>query len=151
MLLSEVCASVRAPAPCSFSGLMEMYECNYIFLRRLCADFNKIDGDRVSIVSGGMDLYMKTLQRDKYTTTILLTHYFTTSCLSNEPGNFPNIRVRIYHDARQAEVLSVCAQKKRYMLKGLESNKVELYARWTVNRFLFKWLDYCLGLNHKFA
>ncbi len=151
MLLSEACRAVRVPDPCSFAGLMEMYECNYIFLRRLCKDFSKIDGDRVSVVTGGMDLYMKMLKRDKYTTTLLLTHYFSNSYLSNEPPHFPNIRIRIYHDARQAEVLSVISPKNRYALEGLVSNKVELYTRWAGNRFLFKWLNYCLSLDHKFV
>src|SRR5688572_30218094 len=82
----------------AFGGLMDIYEQNYIRLRRLIPDFGKIGQRAVSTIPGGVDLHYECLQRSKYTTIFSLTYKFETL--------EPNLEIRVYHDARVAEVLA---------------------------------------------
>src|SRR5687767_4996681 len=82
----------------TFGGLMDIYEQNYIRLRRLIPDFQKIGVTAVSAVPGHMDLHYECLQCSKYTTIFRLTYKFETF--------EPNLEIRVYHDARVAEVLA---------------------------------------------
>jgi uncharacterized protein YqiB (DUF1249 family) len=60
----------------------------------------------------------------------------------------PNLTLRIYHDARQAEVLNSSQQDLEKMERGM-SDAALLY-RWKTNRFLYKWLNYCRRQGHGF-
>jgi len=61
--------------------------------------------------------------------------------LPTDPPEYPDMRVRIYHDARLAE-----AQEW-----GLQSRaERELDQRWARNMMLNKWLEYCLERGHRF-
>jgi uncharacterized protein YqiB (DUF1249 family) len=66
--------------------------------------------------------------------------------VKNKPAVLPNLYIRVYFDAMQAEVL------KRDM-KDVSHNRYNhrrLGNKWRDNRFLYKWLDYCLGQGHSF-
>jgi uncharacterized protein YqiB (DUF1249 family) len=141
------------PLPNSFSGLMEMYEGNYIRLRKLLGDKDSMPPVAVSRVTNGMDVYLQVLEQTKYTSTIALTYYFSDP----EEGflAYPNLKIRIYYDALQAEVMS-----KTYKHKNRRSDpnfhafnhRIDptLLKRWRMNRFLFKWLAYCDRQGHSF-
>jgi hypothetical protein len=121
----------------SFAALMELYENNYIYLRRLVP---QLDGQRdaqVSSVERGPDLHLEVIERCPYTTNLLLTHRFEQV---KGAEALPDLRVRIYHDARVAEVLSDHSPEAG-----------TLAWRWALNRFLNRWLRYCLGEGHAFA
>lgn len=132
-----------------FAGLMELYECNYIQLRKLVPDMDGVPEVAVSRVYGALDLHMRVLERCKYTTTLHLSYHF-----DDEHGIFlaPDIRVRIYHDAQVGEVMS-CGHLRSVRETGYNknSNDVPLNRRWHINRFLYKWLGYCLMQGHSFA
>lgn len=144
---------MAGPLPNSFSGLMEMYEGNYIRLRKLLGDKDKMPSVAVSRVSQGMDVYLQVLEQTKYTSTIALTYYFSDA----EEGflAYPNLKIRIYYDALQAEVMS-----KSYKVKNRRSDPnyhafnhhidPSLLKRWRMNRFLFKWLAFCDRQGHSF-
>jgi uncharacterized protein YqiB (DUF1249 family) len=127
---------------------MELYECNYMRLRLLVPDLAAVEDIAVSRVDGGLDLHLRVLERCKYTTTLNLTYYFT-----DEQGEFPapDIRVRIYQDAQVAEVLS-CGRRRG--IRHPEYDRVRrqhsLDEKWQMNRFLYKWLGYCLHHGHGF-
>ncbi len=120
----------------SFAALMELYENNYIFLRRLVPQLDGHRDAQVSSVDRGPDLHLEVIERCPYTTNLLLTH-----CFAQHPDgeSLPDLRVRIYHDARVAEVLPEPTQAS-----------MSLAARWASNRFLNRWLRYCLGEGHAF-
>src|SRR5688572_22281934 len=85
------------PVPRTFSGLMDLYEQNYIRLRRLIPDFDHLTEQAVSTVHGCMDLHYQCLERSPYTTVFILTYrYQATDGRKVEP----DLKIRVYHDAR---------------------------------------------------
>jgi len=125
---------------------MELYETNYIYLRRLAPRLRVGADHAVSRLKDGVDLHLRVLDRHRYTTSVGLTHYFHAGSGGEV---LPNLRVRIYHDARVAEVmpdsdLAAFAPWRR----GHRPEVGTLGWRWEVNRFLNRWLRYCLGEGH---
>ena len=136
---------IPLPRPNTFAGLMELYESNYIKIKKLCGNFNVLDEYSVSKIRKGLDLHMRVIERNKYTITINLTYMFS-SC-SEQPRNYPNVIVRIYFDAMQAEVL----QRVTRLKDERTINAGHLRNKWRDNRFLFKWLTFCLRQGHDFS
>ena len=149
MLIYAFHPCIKSPTPRSFAGLMELYEANYMQVMRLCSGLHNIPHKAISSIEGALDLHLLLLERCKYTTTILLTYYFQDPSGQLKPD--PNLKVRIYHDARQAEVLS-----RSYRRLGIEVNtqdlqsESELISKWILKRFLYKWLGYCRYQGHSF-
>jgi uncharacterized protein YqiB (DUF1249 family) len=133
------------PSPNTFAGLMELYETNYINIRKLCGDLNDLSDYSVSSIQQGMDLHLSVLEKNKYTITLYLTYRFaqTEAGQSNE---FPGATIRVYYDAMQAEVLDRTSK----VLKSQSYSTNNLYQKWTSNRFLFKWLNFSLRQGHSF-
>lgn len=132
----------------SFAGLMDVYECNYIGIRRLIPVMPGSEICLISKVPGGLDLYLEVVECFRYTTELSLTyHFFRNSITVAEP----DLRVRVYHDARQAEVMSAQLRNWPNMQAMVERENIGLYSRWHVNRFLNKWLHYCLRQGHRFV
>lgn len=128
---------------------MELYETNYIRMMCLCPDLHCIKHNVASSVDGALDLHLQLLERCKYTTTVLLTYYFQDDVDKLKPE--PNLVIRIYHDARQAEVLSRSYRRVRMEVETSNSQgSRELTNKWVLNRFLYKWLGYCRFLGHSF-
>ncbi len=140
---------LASPLPNSFSGLMEMYEGNYIRLRKLLGDKGKIPEVAVSRVVNGMDVYLQVLEQTKYTSTIALTYYF--SDVKEGFLAYPNLKIRIYYDALQAEVMSQAYKRRDPNFRSFNHDiDASLLKRWRMNRFLYKWLSYCDRQGHSF-
>ncbi len=125
----------------SFAGLMELYEQNYMRLRNVAPDFDVAD-EMISSVPGHQDLYLSITRRCKYTTMLRLTYQF------EEEGKFlfePDLHVKVYHDARVVEVQQFLSRSHGplYIADMIEK-------KWMMNRFLYKWLGYCLYQGHYF-
>ena len=125
-----------------FARLMDLYESNYISLRLLVPGIDKLEGDLISSVSGCLNLHCRIVEKSKYTTTINLTYLFDNA--SREQYE-PDLYVRIYHDARQAEAMSGLIHGQRHIKRSSRS----LESGWQLNRFLHKWLRYVLYRGHK--
>ncbi|HDP90359.1 MAG TPA: DUF1249 domain-containing protein [Thioalkalivibrio sp.] len=139
-----------SPRPESFAALMELYEANYIRLRQLCPDLHRIDGEAVSRVSGCLDLHLQVLETSHFTSTVLLTYYFPDAAGGLRAD--PNVVVRMYHDAHQAEVLSrVCRVRDARVSAQASGMDSALLCKWRLNRFLYKWLGYCRLQGHCFG
>lgn len=137
--------------PGTFSALMDLYECNYINVRRLIPILPQAPTRRISQIPGGLDLHVHITERFRYTSELLLTYRFDQN---GQNLVEPDLRIRIYHDARLAEVMTAHLRHQTAFNADLASgcpNGTELYARWRVNRFLYKWLNYCLRQGHRFA
>lgn len=136
----------HSPAPRSFAGLMELYEQNYMLLRRLLGDIQGLDDRLTSQVEGCLDLHVEIIERSKYTSTLRMTYHL----LDDQGAHvLPDIKVRVYHDARSAEALSrVYLDRHHHRL--VVSPTSGRQARWQLNRFLNKWLRYCLQRGHSF-
>lgn len=130
-------------------ALMELYELNYIQLRQLVPDLDAIQDHSVSRVNGALNLHLTVRERCKYTTTLHLTYQF-----NDEAGEFPapDIVVRMYHDAQVAEVISRGRKRSRRADEyDRFHHRYSIETKWQVNRFLHKWLGYCLHQCHAFS
>ena len=127
---------------------MSLYESNYIRLRNLVPDPDAIPDRVISNAPGALDLHLQILERCRFTTTLILTYLFQESV-----GMFPapDMRVRIYHDARVGEVIS-CGRRRglRHAEYNRMHNSYSIDEKWRMNRFLQKWLGYCLIQGHRF-
>ena len=133
----------------SFGELMSLYEDNYIRFKQLVSQLDEIEGESRSIRFNDVTLHLQVLQRTRYTTTVLLTYLFQTD--EGQVTRTPDMTIRVYHDARQAEVLS-CCHNDPHTFHWLEKNACQstMQWRWRMNRFLHKWLNYCLKFGHGF-
>ncbi|MGM0552683.1 MAG: DUF1249 domain-containing protein [Pseudomonadota bacterium] len=148
MLLDTRTPAHLEPRPVTFAALMEMYEENYLALRRLCPDLRELPAVAVSRVEGALDLHLELQERTRYTTTLRLTYVFEDA---GEQRLRPDLCIRLFHDARQAEVLGrYCRQSGRGLMIDSLAGEAGLGCRWRHNRFLYKWLRYCLRQGHRF-
>ena len=131
--------------PVDFVSLMDMYEDNYIKLRKLIPDVHQINGSAISASPGHLNLHLQIVERSKFTTTLRLSYCFNDN---GESRLEPNLKIRIYHDACLAEVMSGNLHHGRLVLDHLPADALK--EKWKLNRFLSKWLKYCLRQNHGF-
>jgi uncharacterized protein YqiB (DUF1249 family) len=138
--------------PGTFAALMDLYECNYIHIRRLIPALPKTPTHLVSQAPGSLALHLQLVERFRYTTELILSYQFDEGGVTCAE---PDLRIRVYHDARLAEVLT--AQLRHWpafdveLLASQHLDVPQLYWRWKINRFLFKWLSYCLRQGHRFS
>jgi uncharacterized protein YqiB (DUF1249 family) len=137
--------------PRGFIALMQLYESNYLRLRRLCGDPQHVADERLSSVARGCDLHLRVLERSAYTLTLNLTHVFRgftpAGARPVELCTYPDVRVRVYCDARLVQAQEWADSPAA----GAVAARVdrELHLRWSYNMMLNKWLEYCLDLGHR--
>ena len=174
----------------SFVSLMTLYESSYIRLGWLISNLEAIDGEHISTARGDCPLHLRVEDRSRYTTNLNLTYYFDMSDESLASAAVvpntgtpsagtrvaePDLQIRVYHDARLAEVRQCSRWHRHDILKALDtrtfgrrgaesegSNKRpgaresatevahHLNDRWLRNMMLNKWLEYCVERGHSF-
>lgn len=127
---------------------MSLYESNYVRLGWLLSDLDHPDRAMISSPDDDLPLYLDLLETSRYTTTLRLTYWF------DEDGRAvpdPDLRVRLYHDARMAEAMACTRRHIHEALKRFDPEPgKELSRRWTRNMMLNKWLEYCADKGHFF-
>jgi uncharacterized protein len=127
---------------------MSLYESNYLRLAALAGDLRLLPDSRVSRVTDDCDLRLSVTERSPYTTSLDLTYLFTEG---EEVSTFPDMRVRIYHDARLVEAQEWASQHGHETLRRMRGlAERELDQRWARNTMLNKWLEYCIDRGHGF-
>lgn len=138
--------------PRSFVALMSLYESNYLRLATLAGDLRQLPDSVVSSVPDDCDLRLSVTERSPYTTSLDLTYLFARG--EDEGGGiatYPDMRVRVYHDARLVEAQEWATQHDHQALKALRGvAERELDQRWARNTMLNKWLEYCVDRGHGF-
>ena len=124
-------------------GLMALYEENYIRLRTLVPRPRDLDSHAVSRVAGCVDLHVEIVELSRYTSTLRLTYVFDDGEARRRE---PDLYVRMHHDARTAEAMSLHLPRGRYRFDARRTLK----RSWERNRFLHRWLGYCLHRGHRF-
>jgi uncharacterized protein YqiB (DUF1249 family) len=127
--------------PRTFSGLMDLYEHNYLRIRRIVPDLDFAD-EMISLAPGHLDLYLSVQERCRYTTMLRMTYHIAHQ---GKTLIEPDVHIRIYHDARIAEVQDRVDRHQRRIYSG-----ETLQQKWRLNRFLYKWLGYCIHQGHCF-
>lgn len=135
--------------PRSFVALMSLYESNYIRLSWLTGEVALLQGHHRSQVEGDCELLLTIDDRSTYTTTLNLTYL-----LADRPSSlaYPDMRLRVYHDARLAEAQDWASAHGHSALRAFRSQaERELDQRWARNIMLNKWLEYCVERGHRFS
>jgi uncharacterized protein YqiB (DUF1249 family) len=117
---------------------MQIYERSYRRLRMLAPVLDPEQQVAVAPAPGLPDLHLRIIDRFRYTTVLRLTHFFDEG---RELSPLPDVSVRVYHDARLAEAIS---------LRGSPLPSPP-YSKWEHNRFLERWLGYCLRQGYRFG
>jgi len=135
--------------PRSFVALMGLYESNFIRLGWLAGELAALAGSHCSWVAGDCELLLAVTERSPYTSTIALSY------LLPEPGGadrYPDMRLRIYHDAHLVEAQQwTCDPRRRAPAGRHPAAERELDQRWARNMMLNKWLEYCVERGHRFS
>ncbi|HEY6824546.1 MAG TPA: DUF1249 domain-containing protein [Steroidobacteraceae bacterium] len=163
MLLADTTTIVSWRArPRSFVALMGLYESNFIRLGWLAGTLRELRGRYLSSVHGDCDLVLTVTERSPYTSTVNLTYLLPEA---HGPRRYPDMRVRIYHDAHLVEAQpwhsghppgrgaappgGTRPQASARARRGLPER--ELDQRWARNMMLNKWLEYCVERGHRFS
>ena len=130
---------------------MSLYESNYLRLASLAGDLRQLADVRVSRVPEDCDLRLTVTERSPYTTSLDLTYLFVEQG-GDDAGSlttYPDMRVRVYHDARLVEAQEWATQHEHETLRRLRgAAERELDQRWARNTMLNKWLEYCIDRGH---
>lgn len=123
-------------------------EGNYLRLQRLLGVSSPQDGVCFDLSSNQQYLgriRMRMLQSSRYTDTVLLEQTHASGRWLNDP----HMTVRIYHDARMAEVIS-CFRNARIEILQDYPNRFMHHPdeKVQVNAFLAEWLSFCLRCGH---
>lgn len=126
--------------PPGLARLMDLYESNYRDLCRLLPLLRQLRGGHLSEGRGGdPDLHLRIHEQTTYTTRFELTYLFDGEA-------DPAVEVRMFHDARLAEVISCCGHPRHHALRSFsELAGAQIMRRWPRNLLLAKWLVYLLA------
>jgi len=141
----------------SLQGLCHLYDENYQLMLRLMpalrntkryGEWLAVEATYGSFAADTPALYCRLIECSPYTTTLSLTHQFPAH---DDWQADPDLTVRVYHDATQAETLNCGRNVHCEILRQFRGNpKSILERRWQVNMLLNKWLHYLLGQGHRF-
>ncbi len=135
--------------PRSFVALMGLYESNYIRIGWLAGDTAALEGRHRSVVAGDCELLLSVNERSPYTTTVNLTYLLPER---RRALAYPDMGVRLYHDARLCEAQEWAVNHEHPELRALRTRaERELDQRWARNVMLNKWLEYCVERGHRFS
>jgi uncharacterized protein YqiB (DUF1249 family) len=140
------CATSWRASPGSFVALMTLYESNYVRLAALCGDLRLLPSRGEARLDDAVILTYEIVEQGPYTTQLCLRLELNTTAAA---APFPELQVRIYHDARVVEASNVRVQSAtdaRLPVLG-----EDLGPRWARNMLLNKWLEYCADRGCRFA
>ena len=126
--------------------LIELCEHNYLLLQKLMPALKTMQGEYTAELPGHADLHLDVLEHGPYTSLIHLTYYFDHP---RGPQPEPDAVLRVYHDARELEVVelhqadTILSATPLYEVPGLDN-------KWRLNWFVSKWLGFCVGAGYRF-
>ncbi len=130
---------------------MGLYESNFIRLGWLAGNLRSLSGRYASTVRGDCDLVLTVTERSPYTSTLQLTYLLPAA---HGPRPYPDMRVRIYHDAHLVEAQQWNSDHSESAVQAAVrhvATERELGQRWARNMMLNKWLEYCVERGHRFS
>ena len=133
--------------PPSYS-MMAVYEGNYRKLMRIIPDIRLLHGTVYSEFNGRPILFLEVLEQCKYTSMLAITHYLS---LEDRLVTDFFMELRVYHDARLAEVSDYQHQTQLLPVYSYPNKQMyQPYEKQQVNLFLEEWLQYCLRYGCQF-
>ena len=125
-------------------------EANYARLMRLLPDMRGLVGSRRVALSQGEQLLgvlvLEVTESCPYTTTLQVRQELSLPWLP-----LPHMAVRVYHDARMAEVVGAeNARRFRSIYTYPNADMHQPDEKAQLNVFLGEWLSHCLACGHEF-
>lgn len=141
--------------PGSLGALMALYEGNFIKFGALMPRLGALEpgSTALSRTVQDFDLHLWVDAVTRYTLDVRLTYLFSRpgELSGDAPECDPDLRLRIYLDARMVEVVSWSGSHRHGLLRELAASGLrELDRRWSRNIMLDKWLDYLSDRQHQF-
>lgn len=135
--------------PARISALIDLYERNFRLVECLTPELELPFEDAVSYSGSDLPLRLTVLERGKYTSAFRLTYEFAEA---GGPRLEPDLKVRVYRDARLAEAL-ICPSRPSWLAtdEGDPQALQYLDEQWRRNVLLHKWLEYLLAHGHGFG
>ena len=132
-------------------GLQAACEANYARLMRLLPDMRGLVGSRRVALSQGEQmlgvLALEVTESCPYTTTLQVRQELSLPWLP-----LPHMEVRVYHDARMAEVIGAeHARRFRSIYPYPNDAMHQPDEKAQLNVFLGEWLSHCLTCGHEYA
>ncbi|AQT58909.1 hypothetical protein CBP51_14415 [Cellvibrio mixtus] len=129
---------------------LQMAECeaNYVRLSKLVAR-EAADEIRFIVTTANQPWLhlLKITERSPYTTTLELSR--TAMGVASEWLSMPKLTLRMYHDAKLAEVLAWEGHKRlRPRYDYPNQSMYQSDEKYQLNRFLGEWLNLCLAQGH---
>jgi len=144
--MNVVVASPLMSSPGRFGFLMGLYAENYERLARLFDPQRLQVGSYVSCVGDGLDVHLRIQERHPYTLELELTYGFVDAHTGRRA---PSAQLRVYTDARQAEVLHCYPGRHLWQVLGpFPPARGVLQYRLRMNGFLSRWLEYLREQGH---
>lgn len=130
-------------------GFMSDCEANYFRLRKLLPGFDEQDQFELGLPGAHQPiLVLLIVERTPYTSLVSISQHETFTFSDWVPA--PSLKVRLYHDARLAEVVNWSGSQNprpKYAYPNDNMHQPDEKAQW--NRFLSEWL--ALAIRHGFA
>src|SRR6478735_8654811 len=140
-------ATTKMPSCSRLGWLMGLYAENYQRMSKLFDVPALRKGTYLSTCpKGGLDLVVEVLEIHAYTVELRLS-YRMKDPVTGRPD--PSAYVRIYRDAKQAEVTHCYIGRQWQDVLGLHPEPRVMFGhRLRMNSFLNKWLEYLAGQGH---
>lgn len=123
--------------PKAYWQVEQLFEENYHKLCRLIPTIKHIEQDQILPSSALADLHLLLESRSAHTAIFTLTH-------QHQGVNKPDIRFKLYLDAKLLEVLSVCDEPMVNQSHPYLAKCSDLDIKYELNVFMQRWLDFCL-------
>ena len=124
--------------PKRYSDVSALFELNYHKILKLIPTLKEVTSNRIIRHDSMQDLHLLVEERTPYTGTFILTHILGEV-------NRPDIKFKIFFDAKLLEVLSVCNETMLNSSHPYLAQCNDMNIQWELNTFIEKWLDYCLN------
>ncbi len=124
----------------TYSEVSALFELNYQKSLELTPTLKEMTHDSVIYHDNEQDLYLFIEERTPYTGTFVLTHILESGTI-----NRPDIKFKVFFDAKLLEVLSVCNETTLNNSHPYLAQCNDMNIQWELNTFMEKWLNYCLG------
>ena len=130
------------------STLMNLCDVNYMLLLKLMADKEQVGQTRYFFISDFLSYELTVNEVTKYTTLVTVSQ--NALVLGNNLSQLfnPKMSIRLYHDARMAEVISsqdISQVKPRYDYPNPQMHLPN--EKEQINTFLKEWLQLCHELG----
>ncbi len=128
---------------------INLYEANYKRLLRLVPFVRESEGVTLLEIGELPEMKLEVVEHCRYTTVVALTcHLSSAQAWMTDP----NMKIRLYHDAKVAEVIA-CQNHCRFEARYPYPNR-KMFSRHEkrqVNVFLGEWLEHCLAKGCRYA